>query len=283
VEKALISGVPVDEEAVLHGRDGDVFLRVFATRLEGEADARPGAVAVLSDITRLRRLENVRREFVANVSHELRTPVTSILGFVETLRGGALDDPEKARRFLDIVARHSERLAAIIDDLLLLARLESGEAVLERSSCAAIALLEGARQALQAKADERGVYIRVDADPALMLNVNPSLVQQAVANLVDNAVKYSPAQSEVVLTAGRAEDGRPVMRVTDHGAGIPAGHLPRLFERFYRVDKQRSREQGGTGLGLAIVKHIMQTHGGEVDVESRLGEGSTFTLIFPSF
>jgi two-component system phosphate regulon sensor histidine kinase PhoR len=238
---------------------------------------------VLHDVTELRRLENIRREFVANVSHELKTPVTAIKGFVETLRDGALDDRPQAERFLDIVARHSERLQAIIEDLLSLSRLEQEEktAELARMETACVDVLQAAVQDCAVKAEARHIAVSVTCDVSLRAHINAPLIEQAVVNLLDNAINYSKAGSTVWIEA--AQDGPDIMiHVRDQGVGIPQQHLSRLFERFYRVDKARSREHGGTGLGLAIVKHIALAHNGRISVTSAVGKGSTFTLHLPA-
>jgi two-component system phosphate regulon sensor histidine kinase PhoR len=241
-----------------------------------------GAVVVLNDVTRLRRLEKTRRDFVANVSHELRTPVTSIKGFVETLKDGALEDPEDAHRFVDIIARQADRLDAIIEDLLALARIErehEGEEI-DRYPTRVLGVVESAFFSVQGKADDRQVTLRSEGDPDLEAWINPPLLEQAIVNLVDNAVKYSDQQTTVLVRV-EGEGEELAVRVIDEGHGISAEHLPRLFERFYRVDKGRSRAEGGTGLGLAIVKHIAIAHGGSVEVDSVPGEGTTFTLRLP--
>jgi len=235
------------------------------------------------DVTRLRRLENVRSDFVANVSHELKTPITSIKGFVETLLDGAVHDPEDARRFLKIVAAQADRLNEIIEDLLTLSRLEGDT---ERAGISLQPgrirdVLQAAAATCQLKATEKNVEIELTCDDGLRVEINAALLEQAVVNLVDNAVKYSPGGQTVHVEAAKTP-AEIVIRVRDHGCGIGPDHLPRLFERFYRVDKARSRKLGGTGLGLAIVKHIAQAHGGRVTVESVPGEGSVFSVHLPS-
>ncbi len=278
---ALERPAPVEEEIVLLG-EKERYLQAHGSALEDERGERIGAVVVLNDVTRLRRLERVRRDFVANVSHELKTPITAIKGYVETLRDGALEDREDALRFLDVLARQTDRLGAIIEDLLLLARIEQEE---EREAIRlepgpVAKMLGAAVQACVRRADERGVSISLDAGDELEAPMNETLLEQAVSNLIDNAVKYSPEGSRVEVEA-RKEDGEISIRVADHGAGIEKKHLDRIFERFYRVDEARSRKAGGTGLGLSIVKHIAQVHGGSVRAESVPGEGSTFVITIP--
>jgi len=281
VSQALAGNGLIEGEVVL--REGaDRFLQGHGTVLRNAQGKRIGALIVLNDVTRLRRLETVRRDFVANVSHELRTPITAIQGFVEALREGALDDREHAERFLEIIAKQSHRLDAIIEDLLTLSRIEQGaerdEITLEEGPiCDA---LRAAVQACQGKADERDMRVNVLCDETLTARLNLPLLEQAIANLLDNAIKYGNAGGNVWVE-GRAAAGEFLIEVRDEGPGIAPQHLPRIFERFYRVEKARSRSAGGTGLGLAIVKHIAQAHGGRVTVESTLGQGSAFAIRLP--
>ena len=282
VERVLATGETAEEETIL--RDGsDRRLQVRGSVLRDAASQPIGVVLVFNDVTRLRRLEQVRQEFVANVSHELRTPVTSVKGFLETLRDGALDDRERAEHFLGIASRQADRLHAIIEDLLTLSRLESesGGGALQRKLTRVVQPLEAAVEACSYKADERGVTLELDCPEDLRGELNAALLEQAVLNLIDNAVKFSERGEEVRVQARQADEGL-VITVADEGPGIPREHQDRLFERFYRVDRARSRSEGGTGLGLAIVKHIAQAHGGTVSVTSRVGQGSTFTLKLPA-
>ena len=260
----------------------DRTLRVRGTPLN-DPSGEGGAVIVLNDITDIRHLENVRRDFVANVSHELKTPVASIKGFVETLLEGRVDDPADRRRFLEIIGRQSDRLGTIIDDLLALSRIEQAEGMgdlpLEQVPVADV--LAAVVAECGPRADERSITIEVDSPPELGAEVNAPLLEQALINLVDNALKYSEPGGRVVVAVAPTVDGMLEWIVRDQGSGIGAEHLPRLFERFYRVDKGRSRRLGGTGLGLSIVKHIVQAHGGTVAVESAPGVGSTFRVRLP--
>ena len=282
VARTFASETAVEDDLAIQVGGKEVHLQVHGLRLEGRAGRPRRLLIVLNDVTRLRRLENVRQDFVANVSHELKTPVTSIKGFVETLRDGALDSPEDARRFLDIIARQSQRLDAIIEDLLCLSRLEqgTGETRRELGVYPVAEVLASAVQTCQLQADGRGMSLRLDAPGDLKTRLDPPLLEQAVVNLVSNAVKYSEDGDEINVTAEAVED-YILISVIDHGKGIEPQHLPRLFERFYRVDRARSRQAGGTGLGLAIVKHIARFHGGHVTVESAPGRGSVFTLHLP--
>lgn len=241
-----------------------------------------GTLVVLNDVTELRRLEAVRQDFVANVSHEIKTPLTAIKGFVEMLRYGRVESAAESQRFLEIIERHVNRLNTIVDDLLVLSRLERQGRPIEMDfqQVEVENILKTARQVCQAAAGEKQIRIEIDCPAGLVAVVDKTLLEQALINLVDNAVKYSGPGTRVVAGAGRDAKG-VFMRVSDQGRGIDKKHLPRLFERFYRVDKARSRKLGGTGLGLSIVKHIVQAHGGYVEVESVPGRGSTFTIRLP--
>jgi two-component system phosphate regulon sensor histidine kinase PhoR len=275
---ALAGDAPVEGDVVL-ARGQERHLQVHATGLRGGDGRRLGALLVLNDVTRLRRLENVRRDFVANVSHELRTPITSIKGFVETLRENPPEDPAETARFLAIVDRQAGRLQAIIDDLLTLSGLEQ-DTGLSRTDVNLRKLLTEAIEQCTARAGDDAPAVSIECADDLAAQVNGHLVEQAVVNLVDNALKHSGATLPIVVRAW-PHDGAVVLEVTDQGRGIAAEHLPRVFERFYRVDRARSRTLGSTGLGLAIVKHIAQAHGGEVRVHSEVGRGTSFTVILP--
>ncbi len=275
---------PAEKEIGLRDEAGsERRVQLHGRVIRDARDREIGVLVVLLDVTRLRRLENMRRDFVANVSHELRTPITSIQGFVETLREGAVEDPVKTRQFLEIIARQADRLSGIIDDLLSLSRIEQ-DAENVRIETARVRLADVLRGALadcQTLAAERGIEVTLACPEDFFLRANPQLLEQAVSNLLDNAIKYSDAGRRVDVAAEQQGD-QAVIGVRDQGWGIPAEHLSRIFERFYRVDKGRSRTLGGTGLGLAIVKHIAQVHGGTVTVESTPGQGSIFTLHLPS-
>ena len=282
VRKVLASHDPLEAD-VEFSSDGEVrFLQVRGTLLRNQQDQRFGAVFVLNDVTRLRKLETLRRDFVANVSHELKTPITSIKGFVETLLDGAMNSPEDAQRFLEIVSKQAERLNAIIEDLLSLSRIEeeSESKAIVRENCRIQEVLENAVGDCSPKAQAKAIQLHLDCDADLRAWINSPLLEEAVVNLVDNAIKYSDPDKRVEIEA-RRDNGALLIRVADQGRGIDQEHLPRLFERFYRVDKARSRNLGGTGLGLAIVKHIAQAHGGQVEVQSTPGVGSVFSLRLP--
>lgn len=282
VARALGSDAPVEDDFPMHGAGGEIHVQAHGVALRAPGGSRGGAVIVLNDVTRLRSLENLRRDFVANVSHELRTPITSIKGFVETLLDGAMDDPADAAHFLGIIARQAERMNNIVEDLLRLAGIEGGlernDIRLEMKSVRDVVL--GAAEVCRPKADERKIRLEIDVPGGLEAALNEALLEQAVINLLDNAIKYSQEGKAVEVRACRRGD-EVAIEVRDEGCGIDAGAIPRLFERFYRVDRARSRNLGGTGLGLAIVKHIMQAHHGSVSVESEPTAGSTFTLRLP--
>ena len=235
---------------------------------------------VAQDVTELRRLENVRRDFVANVSHELRTPLASIRAMAETLQDGALQDSEVSGRFLETIIRESDRLTRIAQDLLALSSAESGPPPIDEVDLSA--LLSHVVEHIRPHADKSGLQLHAAIEPGLRVAGSPDQLQQVFVNLVDNAVKYTKSGGVVEVVAERAGP-LVVTRVTDSGIGILSEHLPRIFERFYRVDKGRSRASGGTGLGLSIVKHISESHGGSVSVNSEYNRGSTFTVSLPAF
>jgi two-component system phosphate regulon sensor histidine kinase PhoR len=281
VTEALAREEAVERDVVLYLKEERV-LNGHATILrDGEGD-RVGVLVVLNDITRLRKLENIRKEFVANVSHEIRTPITAIKGFVETLRDGAMQNPQDGERFLGIIQNHVLRLEALVEDLLSLSRIEEEtereKILLEDKPLKQV--LEGALQICQVKAGSKQIGMELFCRDDVAARINASLLEQAVVNLIDNAVKYSEAGKRIWVQV-EASPQEVLIRVRDEGCGIEKKHLERLFERFYRVDKARSRKLGGTGLGLAIVKHIMEAHEGRVSVESQPGRGSIFTLHLP--
>jgi two-component system phosphate regulon sensor histidine kinase PhoR len=281
VKKALTSQGPVEKDIVLYS-DVERIINAHGTVLQGGDEHRVGALIVLNDVTRLWRLENIRRDFVANVSHEIRTPITAIKGFVETLRDGSVKDPKESRRFLGIVEKHVDRLEAIIEDLLSLSRIErgvEGEHIMLQEGLIRDILLT-AIQVCEVKAAPKKISLELSCNDELRANINSALLEQAVVNLIDNAVKFSDDGSTILVKAAQI-NGQISISVRDQGCGIEKEHLSRLFERFYRADKARSRQMGGTGLGLAIVKHIAQAHGGRVSVESTPRKGSTFSIHIP--
>lgn len=258
------------------------IVQISAAALRDPQGAPAGAVLVFHDVTQLRRLEAMRQDFVANVSHELRTPLSLIKSAAETLIDGAKDDPEIARRFLEIIDKQSSRLTLLIDDLLLLARLDSDRVELHLEP---LSLRRAAQEALDdaaGAAQRRGTKLENAVPAELMARADADRLRQVLSNLVDNAIKYGRADGRIEVRGRRLDEGWVEISVHDDGPGIPVESLPRVFERFYRVDKARSREQGGTGLGLAIVKNVVQAHGGEVRVESAPGEGAAFFVRLPA-
>ncbi|MBU4420273.1 MAG: cell wall metabolism sensor histidine kinase WalK, partial [Proteobacteria bacterium] len=268
IKKAISSGEYSEGDVVLY-QDKEIILKVQTTSLLDENEKFIGIIVVLNDVTQLRHLENMRKEFVSNVSHEIKTPLTAIKGFVETLSQGAMENPGEAKRFLNIIEKHVNRLVALIEDLMHLSVIEQKDKTKE------IKLIKGnirsviktAIQVCQAKAESKKIKVNLICHEDISAKIDTQLLEQAAVNLLDNAIKYSEegglVQIEVITT-----DTEVCISFKDYGIGIPKEHLPRLFERFYRIDKARSRKLGGTGLGLAIVKHIVQTHEGYVTVES---------------
>lgn len=263
------------EAGLVNGRYLEISIRPFP------ADAAPeGLVVVAHDMTQSVRYQELRKEFVANVSHELRTPLTVIKGFIETLKDGAIRDPQRSAQYLDIIERHAEQLSNLVNDLLELSRLESQPDLPRRISVDLAALARKAADMLAPAAQRKKQNLVTDIQRVPLIVGNPDYLERAISNLVDNAIKYTPEGGRIHL-ATRQHDGHAIVEVSDNGLGIPAEDLPRIFERFYRVDRSRSRDMGGTGLGLSIVKHIAQSHGGSVEVESTPGQGSSFRLILP--
>ncbi len=257
------------------------FLQVNAVALHDPSGAASGAVLVFHDLTRVRELEGVRQEFVANVSHELRTPLSLIKGATETLLDGAKSDPIALDRLLTIIDRHADRLTLLIDDLLLLAKLDSDRVTLNLQPTPLRMAVQEVIDDLLPHAKTREVTIENALVSGMIVKVDPDRLRQVLFNLIDNAVKYGRPAGKVKITARVMNDSFTEVCVEDDGPGIPADARARVFERFFRADKARSREQGGTGLGLAIVKHVVQAHGGEVRVESELGRGAAFYFTLP--
>jgi two-component system phosphate regulon sensor histidine kinase PhoR len=269
------SGVKVET----HGPERQIFdLRVIPIGNTNGHGAQ-GALGVFFDITRTERLENIRQEFLSNVSHELRTPLTAIIAFVETLENGAMEDPESSQRFLSIIRKNASRMHGLIDDILELTAIEGGNVRLRAAPVELYALVEEVCESFAAKAAAQNVLLENNVPPQVMVHADERRLEQMLTNLIDNGIKFSREHGTVAISY---ESGtRDKILVKDNGDGIPAQHLERLFERFYRVDRARSRDLGGTGLGLAIVKHLALLHGGEVTVTSELGKGTTLIIHLP--
>lgn len=283
---ALVARLEHEPEVLSHelrldGISATRFLQVNALALRSPDGTRDGAILVFHDLTRIRQLEAVRQDFVANVSHELRTPLSLIKSAAETLIDGGKDDPSVTARFLDIIDRHASRLTFLIDDLLLLARLDSGRIELKLQPVSLHHLVQEALNDAGVIAERRGVVMTNEVAANLQARADAQRLRQVLSNLIDNAIKYGRQDGRVTIS-GRALDGRVIeLAVRDDGPGIPTDAKQRIFERFYRVDKARSREQGGTGLGLAIVKNVVEAHGGAVRVESTPGHGAEFFFTLP--
>ena len=277
VRETLGSGVQQERTIPLYRKE-TLFLQVHAGPVP--MDDGTGVLLVLNDITRIQRLESIRRDFVANVSHELKTPITSIQGFVETLADGAVDDPDQARHFLKIIAKHTGRLNAIIEDLLQLSRIEQNREPLQIEPARIDEIVRAVRSVTDQKALEKRISVTEEAAGSPVVRVNAGLLERAIANLVDNAITYTPPEGAVHIRWDHSADSIRIS-IADTGPGIPLPDQERIFERFYRLDQARSRELGGTGLGLAIVKHVALIHGGHASVQSIVGRGSTFIIEIP--
>ncbi len=240
-----------------------------------------GLMCFFRDVTEEKKVEKIKRDFVSNVSHELRTPLANIKGYTETLLDGAIEDRETARSFLRIIEKHTARMTRLIDDLLILSSLETQEMPISPSSIDMADVVSSVIQGLKKQAEDKGIELSLElSSPSLPVRADKERMEQVLINLIDNAIKYTPEGGKVKVSA-RKEDSKIRVDVEDTGIGIPAKDIPRIFERFYRVDKARSRELGGTGLGLAIVKHIILSHRGKVWVTSEVGKGSRFSFTLP--
>ena len=267
------------ELRLIHPVDRTLRVTAVPLRLTGE---EPGLVLVVDDVTELRRLEHVRTEFIANVSHELRTPLTAIQGYLETLLSGALEEREHAQRFVEIAFRHTERLGRLLNDLTDLSNIELGKVSLRLAPTPLRPLVDSVLELVAAKARDGDVALTAEVSDTISVQADHDRLVQILINLVDNAVKYTPAGGSVTVRARPTAEGRIEVSVSDTGIGIPRADLPRITERFYRVDKARSRELGGTGLGLAIVKHLVLAHGGDMAIDSEEGRGTTVRVLVPA-
>ena len=280
ITRVLVEGAPAATE-ITFGTGPERTFQVQASPLAPSADRSPGLVLVFHDITDLRRLEQVRKDFVANVSHELRTPLTAIKGYIEALQEGAFDDQAQRDQFLDTIRKQTDRLNLIITDLLLLAKIESGQVPLKQAPLSLAGVIDRTVSLLRRQLEQKRhtVQVHIPEDLPLIFGDEERLAQ-IFSNLLDNAIKYTPDHGTITITA-EAGDDFIVAHVEDTGIGIPLNDLSRIFERFYRVDKARSRELGGTGLGLSIVKHLVEGHGGTITVESLPGRGTKFRVMLP--
>jgi two-component system, OmpR family, phosphate regulon sensor histidine kinase PhoR len=283
VAEALLTGETMRSELSLADSrsHGERHVEVSAVPIKRADDEMSGAVVLFHDITELKRLDQIRRDFVANVSHELRTPLSILHGYIEVL----LDEPDTSReeltRIVSIMERHSKRLRQLVHDLLSLAQLESSHAKLELGVVRVDELFNNVIRDWKEKLAAKNLKAIIDLpSETLTLRADATRLEEVLHNLLDNAMKFSPENGEIHLRATR-RDSEMILSVADNGLGISKEHLPRIFERFYRADKARSRELGGTGLGLAIVKHIAQLHGGHVEAESELGRGTTIRVVLP--
>jgi two-component system, OmpR family, phosphate regulon sensor histidine kinase PhoR len=281
VNRTLLDGQVQEFELDLPGLDGNRSLQVNSAVVLGPDGRQQGMIVVCHDLTRLKQLENTRREFVANVSHELRTPLSMIKGYVETLIDGAKDNPEVATKFLQTIEKHADRLTYLIEDLLTISRLESGQVLMNFQRAELHGVADRVLSDLESRAAAKQVTLRNEVPAEFAAHADAERLQQVLFNLVDNAIKYGRTGGSVVIGARRNDKKQIELWARDDGPGIPLEAQTRVFERFYRVDKARSRDAGGTGLGLAIVKHIVQSHGGEVWVESEPGKGAMFCFTLP--
>lgn len=279
-EELLTRKEPLEEDFRIYAGGNDKTIKIRGNILSDRDGMTSGLLLVISDISQMIKLENMRSEFVANVSHEIKTPITAIKGSIETLLDGASENAEESRRFMQIIERHTDRLLRLLDDLLCLSRAENAKE-LEFHLTSLPGVLNNAVELCTPKAESKNIKLSSECPDNISAEISLPGFEQALVNLLDNAIKYTADGGKVAVSAA-AEGEMIKIKVSDNGCGIPKEHIPRLFERFYRVDKARSRKMGGTGLGLAIVKHIINAHGGHIEVASEPGTGSTFTIIIPA-
>lgn len=283
LKRAMESGAGVCAEIVV-GDERPKVMDVTISLMNSETGVERKTILVFHDVTRLKRLEQVRTDFVANVTHEIRTPLTAIIGFAETLQQGALENREAAGRFLDTIRENAERLSRLVDDLTTLSLFELGEARLSLEALSLTDVVDKALLIAGGRAASKGIIIRREIPDNLpRISADRDRMMQILINIMDNAIKFTPTGGAISLTARLEGDDFIRLDIADTGPGIPAAEIPRLGERFYRIDKTRSREMGGTGLGLSIVKHLMSAHGGRMTIASAVGKGTTVSLYFPLF
>lgn len=280
IQEIFLTEVKVRDQVQLAAASGIKHYDVYGAPILGDQDKIRGIVLVMHDISELKKLENVRKDFVANVSHELKTPVTSLKGFAETLLDGAMHDPELTRQFLEIIWNESDRLQDLISDLLELSRIEQEHFNLYMQDIAPLSLIGEAVSLLRPKIEAKSHHIDIQCDENIVMRGDAGRLKQVMINLVDNAISYTPDHGSIQILITRSET-ETLWKIQDSGIGIAQEEQPRIFERFYRVDKARSRNSGGTGLGLAIVKHLVEAHKGKIRVESQVGEGTAFIISFP--
>lgn len=257
----------------------DIYLLAKAMPVVNSEDKILFLIILLHDITRLKQLENVRRDFVANVSHELKTPVTAIKGYAETLLDGAIDDRENSKKFIEIIKNQADRLTALVEDLLTLSRIEFGDIKIEKKEILLDEIVNSVFQILGDKADKKDIHLQKDIPPRTIIQADKHRLMQIMINLVDNGIKFT--EKGFVKVVFFKKNSKGIISVEDTGIGISKEHLQRIGERFYRVDQARSRQLGGTGLGLAIVKHLVLAHGWQLDMKSEVGEGTTIQIVIP--
>lgn len=279
--KKCMETMTEEKEEILIKKSGqDIYIFAKAIPVLNAVGEISFLVLILQNITKLKQLENIRRDFIANISHELKTPVTTIKGYAETLLDGAIDDKKTARRFLEIIRNQADRLTALIEDILTLSRIEYGEIRIEKEKVMLDSLVESIFQTLSDKAQKKELYMKKIIPPDTLIFADREKLLQILINLIDNAIKFT--EKGGVTVRFFKENGVQTISVEDTGIGIPAEHLPRIGERFYRVDKARSRQLGGTGLGLAIVKHLVSAHGWQLKIESEVGVGTKAKILIPS-
>lgn len=280
IQDSMALGEPLNK-TILITRGLEMFFQVHSSPITGSEKSSDGILLVLHNMTRVKQLENMRKDFVANVSHELKTPITLINGFVETLMDGAIDDREKREQFLHVISRHSRRINHIIDDLLILSNIEDKGTNVNTEVVTLFDILFSAYTSALSGSEKYDVSLQVDCEDSIRIEVNPVLLEQAVLNLINNAVRYSGKGSHVLIRARETDENEVTIEVSDDGIGMAEDQLDRIFERFYRINRQQSKKSGGTGLGLSIVKHIALAHNGWITVDSKPGEGSSFKIFLP--
>lgn len=279
LRKALKEKKEVEEELTLKKSGEEIFILARAMPVIGQEGQVKFLIVLLHDVTKIRKLENIRRDFVANVSHELKTPVTAIKGYAETLLDGAIDDRENARKFIEVIKTQTDRLSALIEDLLTLSRIEAGEIKIEKERIDIKELVASVFQIFAEKSQKKGVVLQQEIPQGSVIEADRDKLMQILINLIDNAIKFT--DEGYVKVKFNKSNGKFILAVEDTGIGIPREHLPRIGERFYRADKARSRQFGGTGLGLAIVKHLTRAHGWHLNIESEPGKGTAVKIIIP--